>query len=355
MSAVPIRRLPLYGELPPSGPVPRDLVDAFQRRVSYLRVSLTDRCNYRCTYCMPEHGVDVIPRAAVASAAELTEIVRAFVALGVRRVRLTGGEPTLRADLVDVVARLGALPGLDDLSLTSNGERLLELAEPLRRAGLHRLNISIDSLDAERFHRITRRGNLTRVLAGAERAATLGFRAVKLNAVAVRGFNDDELGSLTEWAWQRNITPRFIEQMPMAGGELFVPGEFLPAAEIRAALAQGLGEPLSPDGAAGEHRGGGPARYYTTPSARGRLGIISAVTEQFCDDCNRVRLDAAGRLHACLAYDDATDLGAALRAGAGPDDLARAIAAGLVGKRRGHEFTIMGCGAPRKAMVSMGG
>ncbi len=343
-------------------PPPRELIDAFARRVSYLRVSLTDRCNYRCTYCMPEAGVDLLPREEIATHEELERIVTAFVSLGVTRVRLTGGEPTIRKGVVDLVARLARIPGLRDLSMTTNGEHLIDLAAPLRAAGLSRLNVSIDSLDAERFRAITRRGNLARVLAGTELAAGLGFRAVKLNAVAVRGFNDGELGALCAWAWQHGITPRFIEQMPMSGGTLFVPGEFLPAAEIRAGIEAQLGIPGErlipeiPDDSL-VHQGGGPARYYTLPS-RGpaaRVGIISAVTEQFCDTCNRVRLDAIGRLHACLAYDDAISLRDAVRRGAPDAAIARLIGAVLLGKRRGHEFTETGCGAPSKAMVSMGG
>ncbi len=345
-------------------PAPHQLIDGFARRVTYLRVSLTDRCNYRCTYCMPDDGsYEVTPHEDVASASELASIISAFAATGVTRVRLTGGEPTLRRDLVDIVARVVAIPGITDVALSTNGERLLELAGPLRRAGLHRLNISIDTLDPVRFRAITRRGNLGRVLAGTELASSLGFRAIKLNAVALRGFNHDELPALTSWAWERGITPRFIEQMPMAGGRLFVPGEFLPAAEVRAILAASLGAPgeqlqiLRADDDLGSHRGGGPARYYMLPSRNddARVGIISPVTESFCDDCNRVRIDSAGRMHACLAFDDAVDLRSAVQAGTSPEDLGRAIAHALGDKRRGHEFTTLGCGAPKKAMIATGG
>lgn len=348
---------------PEAGRAP--LADGLSRRIEYLRVSLTDRCNYRCTYCMPDEGVDLLPKPEILSFEEIERIIAALMQVGVRRVRLTGGEPTVRKDLLELVERLGRL-GLDDLALSTNGERLVELAEPLRAAGLHRLNVSLDTLDAERFRRVTRRGRLDRVLAGLEAAAAAGFRHTKINAVAMRGFNDDEIGALCRYAFARGFVPRFIELMPMADGALFYPGTFLPAAEIRAALVREFGELVEPATADAEGLPGvGPARHVGVRFAGQvrRVGLISAVSEPFCDTCNRVRLSATGQLHACLAYDDAIDLRGPLRAGmaagrrgaALTDPLVQLARAGLVHKRPGHVFTPSGCGGPQKHMVSIGG
>ena len=330
------------------------LVDGHARRISYLRVSLTDRCNYRCTYCMPEAGIDVVPKAEVLTLEEIERVVAALCAIGVRRVRLTGGEPTVRNGLVDLVGRLARLP-LDDLALTTNGHVLREMARPLRAAGLRRLNISVDSLRPERFRAVTRWGDLARVLAGVEEAQAAGFSGTKLNVVALAGFNDDELPDLCRFAWARGIVPRFIEWMPMSDGQLFAPGNFLSAAAIRATLAEAFGA-LIADDAAGLP-GVGPARYLRVESGppSHRFGIISAVTEQFCDTCNRVRLSATGQLHTCLARDEELDLRAPLRAGASAADLVALVRDGAARKVRGHTFEMSGCGGPRKHMVSIGG
>jgi cyclic pyranopterin phosphate synthase len=289
-------------------------------------------------------------------------------------VRLTGGEPTVRKDLIELVERLGRL-GLADLALSTNGERLGELAKPLRSAGLHRLNVSLDTLDAEKFRRVTRRGQLARVLSGLEAAVAAGFTGTKLNTVAMQGFNDDELGALCRYAFERDFIPRFIEMMPMAEGALFYPGQFLPAATTRAILRREFGALLDEEEAASPPPPGvGPARYALVRHAGRvhRVGLISAVTEPFCDTCNRVRLSATGQLHACLAYDDAIDLRGILRASAAKtplspeetparqdaallDRLIGATRDGLLRKRPGHEFTRTGCGGPKKFMVSIGG
>lgn len=331
------------------------LRDRQGRLIDYLRVSVTDRCNYRCTYCMPEDGVDHVDRADILSFEEIARIVAAFVRLGVRRVRLTGGEPTARRDLVQLAAMLGALPGLDDLALSTNGHLLADLAGPLRAAGVTRLNVSVDTLDAGRFARITRRGDLARVLAGLEAARGLGFKSIKVNAVAVKGFNDGELGALCAYAWERDFLPRFIEQMPMAGGGLFVPGELLPAVEIRALIEAAVGSRLVPDPTAAP--GAGPARYLRVgdgPFAGKLVGVISPMTEHFCATCNRVRLAASGHMHTCLGHDDATDLRTPLITG-GQEAVIAAIRDGVAAKRDGHDFQLVGLGGPRKAMVQIGG
>jgi len=327
------------------------LVDAFARKVSYLRVSLTDRCNYRCTYCMPEEGVNLLPKGDVLTFEEIERVVRVFAGLGVRRVRLTGGEPTVRKDLITCVERLAAIDGLA-VVMTTNGHRLAELAAPLRRAGLAGINVSVDTLDAAKFREITRRGDLERVQAGIDAAIAEGI-PTKLNVVALRGFNDGEVGALCDYAWERGAVPRFIEWMPMSDGALYAPGALFTAAEIRAAVEAHAG-PLAPDEVAVAHHG--PARYWRTAEER-RVGIISAMSENFCSTCNRVRLSAVGELHTCLAYDDATNLRAILRGESGDVDaeLGAAIHEALGGKRKGHDFQASGCGGPRKHMVSIGG
>jgi cyclic pyranopterin phosphate synthase len=329
---------------------PGPLEDRQHRVIDYLRVSVTDRCNYRCTYCMPEDGVDHVQRADILSFEEIASLVACFARLGVTRVRLTGGEPTVRRDLVSLVRMLKTVPGIRDIALSTNGHLLTELAGPLRQAGVDRLNVSIDSLDPARFASITRRGDLGRVLDGIEAARAAGFTRIKINTVAVKGFNDGEVGDLCAYAWSRELVPRFIEQMPMAGGQLYVPGALLSAAEIRDLVERAHGR-LIPDG---ETRGAGPARYWRLASGHQVVGIISPMTEHFCDTCNRVRLSAAGALHTCLAYDDAVDLREVLRA-RGPDAVVTAIRSAVAGKRDGHVFDLVGIGGPRKAMVQIGG
>jgi cyclic pyranopterin phosphate synthase len=337
---------------------PTVLVDRQQRRIDYLRVSVTDRCNYRCTYCMPEDGVAHADRADVLSFEEIQGLVRCFVRLGVTRVRLTGGEPTVRKDLPVLVRMLRDIPELREIALSTNGHLLAELAVPLREAGLDRLNVSVDSLDPHRFAAITRRGDLSRVVAGLDAARAAGFTRIKINTVAVKGFNDGEVGALCRFAWARGMIPRFIEQMPMADGALYVPGALLGAAEIRALVLRDHPDArLVPDGA-GATRGGGPARYLrlegpgVPPGAL--VGIISPMTEHFCDTCNRVRLSSSGALHTCLAYDDALDLRSLLRE-RGESAVIAAVQEAVQSKRDGHVFDVAGIGGPRKAMVQIGG
>jgi cyclic pyranopterin phosphate synthase len=334
---------------------PAPLVDRKHRAIDYLRISVTDRCNYRCTYCIPEDGAPHAARADVLSFEEIEALARVFVGLGVRRLRLTGGEPTARRELPKLARMLRAIPGVDELSLSTNGHLLVEQAAPLRAAGVDRLNVSVDSLDGARFARVTGRGDLSRVLAGLDAARAAGFVGIKLNTVAIKGFNDDELGAICAYAWERGFVPRFIEQMPMAAGQTYVPGELMSAVEIRAALTAAFPGARVVADEGGPARGAGPARYHRlTGDGERRFGIISPMTEHFCDTCNRLRLSAAGALHACLAHDDAVDLRGALRAG-GPDAVADAIRGALAVKRDGHEFQLIGLGGPRKAMVQIGG
>lgn len=344
-------------------PVIAPLADGFSRRISYLRVSLTDRCNYRCTYCMPGEGMVFRPRQEILTFEEIERLVGIFAGLGVRRVRLTGGEPTVRTDVVELVERIAAIDGIDAVVMTSNGHRMPELAAPLARAGLRGVNISIDSLDPERFRALTRRGDVGRVIAGIDAARAAGL-SVKLNIVALKGQNDVEVAALCAFAWDRGVVPRFIEHMPMSDGQLYAVDQQLTAAEIRQAVEAHFGLPLVPDGPA--QAAHGPARYWrlaehetegAQPAAGPvrKLGIISAMSEHFCDTCNRLRLSAVGELHACLGYDDATSLRDIIRGGGSDDDVRAAIRTAVGVKRAGHEFQSTGAGGPSKHMIAIGG
>lgn len=308
---------------------------------------------------MPEQGLEYGPRHDVLSLEEVTRLCAAFARWGVERVRLTGGEPTLRRGLVELVKQLSAIPtarGRLEVVMTTNGERLEAMAEPLAAAGLSGITVSLDSLRPERFTRITRRGDLSRVLAGLQAAQRAGLGPVKLNTVAMAGFNDDELASIVRWAWERDVVPRFIELMPMGSGELFTPGTLMSAEQIRATVAEGLGIELRSDDGEGV-RGAGPATYWRAvggPFDGRRLGTIAAMTENFCQSCNRLRVSATGQLHACLARDDTGNLRAALRS-TDPDRLEAVVRSSLGTKRDAHGFNIDGSGGPMKAMVSIGG
>jgi GTP 3',8-cyclase len=332
-------------------PLLRDpLVDSFARRIRYLRVSVTDRCNYRCTYCMPEELEDRMQfqaRSALLTFEELERIVAVFARLGVRKVRLTGGEPTVRHGFVELVGRLAKVAGIEQLVMTTNGHLLAELAGPLRAAGLQAVNVSIDTLDPDKFRRVTGRGDLSRVLAGIDAAVAAGLR-VQTNAVALAEINGDEVVALCEDAWARGAVPRFIEHMPMSDGALYESGAGIAAAVIRRTLEAALGA-LAP---AEPGRDGGPARYWTVLATGRRVGIISAMTEHFCDDCNRLRLTATGDLHACLGHDDATSLRDVVRSGGSDDDLIHAIDSSVSGKRAGHVFAEK---PPSKHMIGIGG
>lgn len=349
---LPVIATAARAEVAPMAGAADPLLDRFARRVRYLRVSVTDRCNYACTYCVPEDGVTHRLRAELLTFEELTRIVGVFAGLGVRRVRLTGGEPTVRAGFVDLVGRIRAVPGIEQVVMTTNGHRLAELAAPLAAAGLAGANVSIDTLDPARFATLTGGGDLARVLAGIDAGIAAGL-AIKLNAVALAGTNDHELAALCELAWSRGVVMRFIEHMPLSDGALYQAARELSAAAIRASLEQAFG-PLV---AAGGDRGiAGPARYLAVAAdPRREVGIISAMTEHFCDDCNRLRLTADGQLHACLGHDDAVSLRDRVRAGASDDDLRAAIAGAVDGKRAGHDFQRTGAGGPSKHMITMGG
>lgn len=332
-------------------PVIKPLRDTFSRQIHYLRVSLTDRCNFRCVYCMPAEGITLAPRAEVLRIEEIERLVRIGASMGVTRVRLTGGEPTIRKGIVELVARLSALQGIKDVVMTTNGVMLSKLAEPLASAGLSGVNISIDTLRPERFFKLTRRNELERVIEGIDAARDAKLH-IKLNVVALRDANADEISDLCRFAWSKGAVPRFIEHMPLSEGQLYASANMLGAAEIRQTIENEIGELQLVENKA---RNQGPARYWTVGSPGKKVGIISAMTEHFCDTCNRVRLSATGQLHTCLAFDDATDLRALLREGASDDSIRGAIRLALEGKKQGHLFHTSGQGGPSKHMVSIGG
>ncbi len=332
-------------------PISGALVDAQDRIISYLRVSVTDRCNYACTYCVPAGGVPMVRRAELLRFEEIERLVTLMAGMGVRRVRLTGGEPTIRKDLAQLVARLHAIPGIDEIAMTSNAHLMETMAAPLAQAGLSSVNVSLDTLAAGAFAQLTVKGDIARVIRGIEASVAAGLR-VSTNAVALRGVNDGELLDLCRFAWDRGVLPRFIEHMPMSGGDAYESKGHLSAAEIRELVAEALGESLACDG---NRAGKGPAQYWRVGDSERRFGIISAMSEHFCSTCNRVRLSAIGHLHTCLAHDDTVDLGAIIRAGKSDHDLRVAIREALSVKRDGHDFQLTGSGGPRKHMISIGG
>jgi GTP 3',8-cyclase len=315
----------------PAYPTDSPALDNYGRRIDYLRVSLTDRCNMRCVYCMPAKGMQFTPRPELLTNAELLLVIGAAAAAGFRKIRLTGGEPTLRHGLVELVRAIKATPGIEHIAMTTNALRLRHLAQPLREAGLDRVNISIDSLDPQKFREVTRGGKLEDVWAGLAAATEAGLAPIKLNAVIVRGMNDDEVVQLarltTRYPWEF----RFIEVMPLAGVAGLAQEGVISSAELVARIDAELG-PLEELGQASSD----PARRYRIPGAPGKLGFISSVTDPFCATCNRMRLTADGRLHLCLLRDDEIDLRAALRSGATPEQLEQIVRHAVAVKPWGH-------------------
>lgn len=319
-----------------SGAEPLGLVDPFGRTIRYLRVSVTDRCDFRCHYCMSE-DMTFLPKKDVLSLEELDRLCSAFVRLGTRKIRLTGGEPLVRKGIMTLIGGLSRHLGsgaLDELTLTTNGSQLAAKARELADHGIRRINVSLDTLDKAKFHAITRWGDLDQVMAGLDAAQAAGL-AVKLNTVAVKGFNDVEIDDLIRFAHGRGMEMTLIETMPLGdiGGERV--DQYLPLSEVRAGLEQRF--TLSPD----THASGGPARYVRIAETGGRLGFITPMTHNFCESCNRVRLTCTGTLYMCLGQDDSADLRRVLRIA--PDDDAAveaAIREAVARKPKGHDFII---------------
>lgn len=306
------------------------LTDPFGRQIEYVRLSVTDRCDLRCTYCMPEDFRDFEEPAHWLSFDETERLIAAFARLGVKRVRLTGGEPLLRRNLPELAARLAALPGIEDLSLSTNATQLARHARALKDAGISRLNVSLDSLKPERIEKINGRDVFARIMAGLEAAREVGFDKIKLNMVALAGVNDDEIDAMVEFAMRGNYTLRLIETMPM--GDTGRASSFLDLQPVKARLAAkyGLIETSLP--------GGGPARYLGTADGRFSIGFITPLSQHFCDTCNRVRVSVDGTLYLCLGQDDRLELGPMLRAGAADAELEEAIRQAVARKPARHEF-----------------
>jgi GTP 3',8-cyclase len=329
------------------GELPVTLVDGFGRIHRDLRVSLTDRCNLRCSYCMPAEGVPWLPRAEMLTSDELVRLVELLVRLGVTEIRLTGGEPTLRPDVVDLVRRFAALG--PEVSMTTNGMRLTELAGPLVEAGLTRVNISLDTLRPDRFRELTRRQGLDRTLAGMRAARDAGLRPVRVNTVLLRGVNDDEAADLLAFALGEGYELRFIEQMPLDAGHVWRREQMVTAEEILDRLRAVYR--LEPCGV----RGSEPAERWTVDGGPATVGVIASVTRPFCAACDRLRLTADGQLRNCLFARDESDLRAPLRAGASEAELEARIRATVGAKRAGHGVDSPEFLQPRRPMSAIGG
>ncbi len=319
------------------------LVDQFQRRISYLRLSVTDRCDLRCAYCMPERQT-FLPRSDVLSLEELHQLALGFIARGVTKIRLTGGEPLVRRDMIELVRALGRKlgDGLEELTLTTNGTRLAEFADDLAAAGVKRINVSLDTLDRAKFAKLARRDSLPQVLEGLAAARAAGLQ-VKLNTVALKGINEDELPELIGWAHGQGFDLTLIEVMPLGEVETDRFDHYLPLDAVRSALETQF--TLTPSA----HHSGGPARYFdiaeTAGGTGGRLGLITPLTNNFCEGCNRVRVSATGQLYACLGGTEQVDLRAALRSDDPPTALTVALGHAMRIKPERHAFAIDAPGA----------
>lgn len=317
------------------GPNPHALIDPFQRAITYLRVSVTDRCDFRCVYCMSEH-MSFLPKADVLSLEELDRLCSAFVAKGVSKLRLTGGEPLVRRGIMTLVSSLSrhlASGALRELTLTTNGSQLQKYAAELKANGIKRVNVSLDTLNADKFRSITRWGELDKVIAGIDAAQAAGLK-IKINAVALKGVNDDEIATLLEWAHGRGMDLTVIEVMPLGDVDESRLDQYLPLSIVRAGLAERYTlEDI-------DYRTGGPARYVHVKETGGRLGFITPLTHNFCESCNRVRITCTGTLYMCLGQNDAADLRRPLRASESNDLLHAAIDEAITRKPKGHDFVI---------------
>ncbi len=317
------------------------LIDPFGRAIAYLRVSVTDRCDYRCVYCMSE-DMNFLPKRDVLTLEELDRLCSAFISLGARKIRVTGGEPLVRRNVMSLFRALSrhlASWALDEVTVTTNGSQLQRFAHELVDCGVTRVNVSLDTLDPDKFRQVTRWGELSGVLAGINAASAAGLK-VKINAVALKGFNEREALGLVEWAHGRGFDVTFIEVMPLGAMERDRADQFLPLTELRASLESSL--TLSPS----TYATGGPARYYDVKETGGRLGFITPLTHNFCESCNRVRVTCTGTLYMCLGQEDAADLREPLRRSASDAPLLAAIRAAITRKPKGHDFVIARAAAP---------
>jgi GTP 3',8-cyclase len=332
-----------------TSPIDR-LVDSFGRPHNNLRISVTDRCNIRCVYCMPEQ-VEFLPRAQLLSFEEIERFVRIAVTLGIDKIRLTGGEPLVRRDIPLLIEKLVAIPGVKDIGLTTNGILLAPVARTLRDAGLKRINISLDTMDPAKFLQLTRRTGLEQVIEGILAAKEAGFDPVKVNAIAMRGVTEDDVVPLAQFSRDHGLELRFIEYMPLDGGHLWEREKVLFAADIIDLLERGIG-PLRP---VVDQDPRAPALDYDWVDGGGRLGFIASVSRPFCLSCNRIRLTSDGKLRNCLFALEETDIRALLRAGASDSTIAGAIRDSVASKWEGHEINTARFIQPERMMHSIGG
>jgi cyclic pyranopterin phosphate synthase len=335
------------------------IADRLGRMVRYVRVSVTDRCDMRCVYCMPAGGLDFMKRAELLTYEEIERIITVLAPAGVRSVRITGGEPLVRHDIVELIERVAAVAGVQDVAMTTNARLLPRYAQALADAGLRRINVSLDSVDRETFKTMTRGDHLPDVLAGIEAALDAGLAPIKINAVVVRGQNDHQVADIVRYSRAHDLQPRFIEIMPMQGADWFGPERLVSSQEVRDRLvADGL--ELAPLETA-PTVGSGPARHLQVREAADptspwtEVGFISPITENFCDSCNRIRITPTGGIRACLGWDDALSLRDLMRNGVDDAGLMAAISASLLGKRESHDFDDKGSGGASHSMSAVGG
>ena len=327
------------------------LLDSFGRVHDNLRISVTDRCNIRCFYCMPETGVQFVKRSEILDFEEIERFVRVAVGLGIRKLRVTGGEPLVRRDLPVLIRRLAAIGEIEDLALTTNGVLLEELAQPLYDAGLRRLNVHIDTLDRARFQRITRRDDLGRVLRGLELARRIGFTRIKLNAVAVKNLVEPDIVPLARYARENGFEVRYIEFMPLDAQGLWDRGKVLLADDVIALLSREI-SPLRP---VPDPDPRAPASEYLYEDGGGTVGFIASVSRPFCLNCNRLRLTADGKLRYCLFAIEEDDVKTLMRSGAGDEEIAALVRRNVAGKWEGHQINSAKFVAPPRPMYSIGG
>jgi cyclic pyranopterin phosphate synthase len=326
------------------------LTDQFNRPITYLRISVTDKCNLRCVYCMPAEGLPWLAKSDVLSYEELVQIVRAAARVGVKSIRLTGGEPLVRRDLWKLVSAIAAIAGIEDIALSTNGLLLADEIERLRDAGLTRINISLDTLREDRFFEIARRPGLDRVLAGIDATIAAGLVPLKINCVVMRGHNEDEVADLARMTIERPVFVRFIEVMPVRENVQMQAAGYISSDEILE-LASAAGE-LRPVAGPG---GNGPARYFAFEGALGAIGVISPLSHDYCDRCNRVRLTADGRLRLCLFGDQHVDLRSPLRAGASEEELMALLSGSMSIKPERHHLKLGETSSRMRAFSEIGG
>lgn len=324
--------------------------DTFQRNIDYLRISVTDRCNLRCIYCMPDEGVELTSYDEILRLEEIVKIVRSAVMVGIKKIRFTGGEPLVRKGIIDLIKQVKDIPEIEDISLTTNGILLPEMAKNLKKAGLTRVNISLDTLSPQKFAKITRNGQLSKAWLGIEAARDAGLDPVKINTVVIRGLNDDEIFDFVDLTTKMPVHVRFIELMPIGASQYAAHDSYISSDELLAMI--GKRRDIVPENGV---MGSGPARYFRIPGAPGTVGVISPISSHFCGSCNRVRLTAEGQLRPCLQSPREIDLKNPLRNGASEAELANIIRLAINSKPEKHDLAQSGWEGNRRVMNQIGG